>query len=45
MTAQALTRSQGFGVTARSTAEVRKLDPTAITVFRQADAGEYLREV
>jgi 60S ribosome subunit biogenesis protein NIP7 len=35
----------GFGVTARSTAEVRRLDPTAITVFRQADAGEYLREV
>ncbi|OJJ88397.1 ribosome biosynthesis protein NIP7 [Aspergillus glaucus CBS 516.65] len=34
----------GFGVTARSTAETRKLDPTAITVFRQADIGEYLRE-
>lgn len=38
-------RRQGFGVTARSTAETRKLDPTAITVFRQADIGEYLREV
>ena len=35
---------KGFGVTARSTAEVRRLDPTAITVFRQADSGEYLRE-
>ncbi|EAW14563.1 ribosome biogenesis protein NIP7 [Aspergillus clavatus NRRL 1] len=34
----------GFGVTARSTAEIRKLDPTAIAVFRQADVGEYLRE-
>jgi len=35
----------GFGVTARSTADARKLDPTAIVVFRQADVGEYLREV
>ncbi|KAG8531495.1 ribosome biosynthesis protein nip7 [Bacidia gigantensis] len=35
----------GFGVTARSTAEARRLDPTAITCFRQADIGEYLREV
>jgi 60S ribosome subunit biogenesis protein NIP7 len=35
---------QGFGVTARSTAEARRLDPTGITVFRQADVGEYLRE-
>ena len=35
----------GFGVTARSTAEARKLDPTAIVVFRQGDVGEYLREV
>ncbi|KAJ5159606.1 60S ribosome subunit biogenesis protein NIP7 [Penicillium canariense] len=34
----------GFGVTARSTAEAKKLDPTGIVVFRQADAGEYLRE-
>ncbi|GAE00262.1 ribosome biosynthesis protein nip7 [Paecilomyces lecythidis] len=34
----------GFGVTARSTAEARRLEPTAITVFRQADIGEYLRE-
>ena len=34
----------GFGVTARSTNESRKLDPTAVVVFRQADNGEYLRE-
>lgn len=36
---------KGFGVTARSTAETRRLEPTGITVFRQADVGEYLREV
>ena len=35
----------GFGVTARSTAEARKLDPTTIVAFRQGDVGEYLREV
>ncbi len=40
-----LMRMQGFGVTARSTAETRRLEPTAITCFRQADVGEYLREV
>ncbi|SCZ88864.1 BZ3500_MvSof-1268-A1-R1_Chr2-1g04690 [Microbotryum saponariae] len=34
----------GFGVTARSTIDTRKLDPTAIIVFNQADVGEYLRE-
>lgn len=34
----------GFGVTARSTAEARRLDPTGITCFRQADCGEYLRD-
>ncbi|RFU29958.1 hypothetical protein B7463_g6354, partial [Scytalidium lignicola] len=34
----------GFGVTARSTQEARRLDPTAIVVFRQADCGEYLRD-
>nr|POE59020.1 60s ribosome subunit biogenesis protein nip7 [Quercus suber] len=34
----------GFGVTARSTAEARRLDPTGIVTFRQADIGEYLRE-
>ena len=32
-------------MTARSTAEARRLDATGITVFRQADVGEYLREV
>ena len=34
----------GFGVTARSVNETKKLDPTAIVVFRQADVGEYLRD-
>lgn len=34
----------GFGVTARSTQEARRLDPTGIVVFRQADCGEYLRD-
>ncbi|KAH9969027.1 cytosolic large ribosomal subunit protein [Russula dissimulans] len=34
----------GFGVTARSTGDTRKLDPTAIVVFHQADVGEYLRD-
>ncbi|KAF3915431.1 hypothetical protein AA313_de0209655 [Arthrobotrys entomopaga] len=34
----------GFGVTAKSTAEVRRQDPTGISAFRQADVGEYLRE-
>jgi len=34
----------GFGVTARSVAEARKADPTAVVVFRQGDVGEYLRE-
>ncbi|KAI1457696.1 60S ribosome subunit biogenesis protein NIP7 [Annulohypoxylon moriforme] len=34
----------GFGVTARSTAEARRLDPTGIVCFRQADCGEYLRD-
>ncbi|KAK2745382.1 ribosome biosynthesis protein nip7 [Myotisia sp. PD_48] len=34
----------GFGVTARSTMEARKLDPTGIVTFRQGDIGEYLRE-
>jgi len=30
--------------TARSTAEARRLDPTGIVCFRQADCGEYLRD-
>ncbi|KAJ1978118.1 ribosome biosynthesis protein nip7 [Dimargaris xerosporica] len=34
----------GFGMTARSTAELRKLEPTAVIVFHQADVGEYLRD-
>ncbi|KAG7561818.1 hypothetical protein FFLO_02719 [Filobasidium floriforme] len=34
----------GFGVTARSTVDTRKLDPTGIIVFHQADVGEYLRD-
>ncbi|CEM13680.1 unnamed protein product [Vitrella brassicaformis CCMP3155] len=33
----------GFGVTARSVAEMRSADPEAIIVFHQADVGEYLR--
>jgi 60S ribosome subunit biogenesis protein NIP7 len=35
---------KGFGVTAKCTADTRKLDPTGIVVFHQADVGEYLRE-
>ncbi|KAI1340563.1 60S ribosome subunit biogenesis protein NIP7 [Xylariaceae sp. FL0016] len=34
----------GFGVSARSTGDARRLDPTGIVVFRQADCGEYLRD-
>lgn len=34
----------GFGVTAKSTQDCRKLDPTAVVCFHQADVGEYLRE-
>eukprot|EP00483_Globobulimina_turgida_P009403 UN09422 len=33
----------GFGSMARSTSDSRKLDPTGIMVFNQADVGEYLR--
>ena len=33
----------GFGVTAKSTSDCRKMDPTGIVVFHQADVGEYLR--
>jgi hypothetical protein len=35
---------EGFGVTARSTQECRKLEPTDIVCFHQADLGEYLRD-
>ena len=31
----------GFGVTAKSTADCRKMDPSGIVVFHQADVGEY----
>ncbi|KAH9271679.1 hypothetical protein BASA83_006047 [Batrachochytrium salamandrivorans] len=34
----------GFGVTAKSTGDCRKMDPTAICVFHQTDIGEYLRD-
>ncbi|KAJ7932528.1 hypothetical protein B0H13DRAFT_2517147 [Mycena leptocephala] len=30
----------GFGVTARATVDTRKLDPTSIIIFHQADVGE-----
>ena len=30
----------GFGVTAKSTADCRKIDPSGIVVFHQADVGE-----
>lgn len=36
--------ASGFGVTSRSTNEVRSSDTEAIVVFHQADIGEYLRE-
>lgn len=34
----------GFGATARSTLDTRKLDPSGIVVFHQADVGEFLRD-
>ena len=34
----------GFGTAAKSTAEVRKLDPQGIVAFHQADVGEYLHD-
>ena len=33
----------GFGVTARSTQDCRRCDPSEIVAFHQADVGEYLR--
>ena len=33
----------GFGVRARSTIDSKKLEPTGIAIFHQADVGEYLR--
>ncbi|KAJ3366061.1 60S ribosome subunit biogenesis protein nip7 [Allomyces macrogynus ATCC 38327] len=35
----------GFGVTAKSTSETRKMDPTAIVAYHQADVGEYIRSI
>ena len=35
--------SQGFGVSAKTTAECRHTDPMTIILFHQADIGEYLR--
>ncbi|KNC77376.1 60S ribosome subunit biogenesis protein NIP7 [Sphaeroforma arctica JP610] len=34
----------GFGVAAYSTADCRKVDPTATVAFHQCDIGQYLRE-
>lgn len=39
-----MARASGFGVTSRSTSEMRTSDTEAIVVFHQADIGEYLRE-
>uniref|UniRef100_A0A1I7WTV2 Uncharacterized protein n=1 Tax=Heterorhabditis bacteriophora TaxID=37862 RepID=A0A1I7WTV2_HETBA len=32
-----------FGVSAKSTADCKRADPTAIVVLHQSDLGEYLR--
>ena len=34
----------GFGVTSKSTAEMRKMEPTQVCLFHQTDVGEYLRD-
>ena len=34
----------GFGVAAFSTADCRKLEPTSIVCYNQADTGEFLRD-
>jgi 60S ribosome subunit biogenesis protein NIP7 len=31
----------GFGVTAKSTAECRSMDPTGVAVYHQVDVGEF----
>ena len=31
----------GFGVSAKSTADCRKMDPSGIVVFHQSDVGEF----
>ena len=33
----------GFGTSAKSTVDCRKLDPSGIVAFNQGDTGEYLR--
>lgn len=33
----------GFGTTAKSTTDCRRVDASAIVVYRQSDVGEYLR--
>jgi 60S ribosome subunit biogenesis protein NIP7 len=33
----------GFGVAAKSTADCRRMEPSAIVAYHQADVGEYLR--
>jgi 60S ribosome subunit biogenesis protein NIP7 len=33
----------GFGTSAKSTSECRKMDPAGIVVFHMSDVGEYLR--
>lgn len=33
----------GFGITVKSTAECKSLDPTGIVALHQSDCGEYLR--
>lgn len=39
----AWTGAAGFGVTAKSTSDCRKMDPSGVVVFHQSDVGEYLR--
>lgn len=34
----------GFGLTAKSTQDCRRADPSTIVCFNQADCGEYLRD-
>jgi 60S ribosome subunit biogenesis protein NIP7 len=34
----------GFGVTAKSTSDCRRADPSAMVCLHQADVGEYLRD-
>ncbi|KAK2159468.1 hypothetical protein LSH36_152g01036 [Paralvinella palmiformis] len=35
--------AKGFGVTAKSTTDCRRVDPMTIVCFHQADIGEYVR--